>query len=180
LKKKELKKELPIIQQTYDLILWYVPLLNRLPREHKFLLGDRIASCLYDLLGELIQCRYAAEKLRRLHALNGRLDVLRYQTRLLKDPIKSQLFETREGASFLGFRILPQQVRVKTQNLRRARKRLRTLQSRYRAGDISLSKLKESLSSWIAHLDHGDTWKLREQVFAGVAFTKRSGEEFPS
>ena len=25
-------EELPIIQKTYDLILWYVPLLNRLPR----------------------------------------------------------------------------------------------------------------------------------------------------
>jgi hypothetical protein len=43
LKKRESNKELPIIQQTYDLILWYVPLLNRLPRDHKFLLGDRIA-----------------------------------------------------------------------------------------------------------------------------------------
>jgi hypothetical protein len=37
------------------------------------------------LLGELIECRYASEKLRRLQALKGRLDVLRYQTRLLKD-----------------------------------------------------------------------------------------------
>ncbi len=33
--------ELPMIQKTYDLIKWYVPILNRLPRNHKFLLGDR-------------------------------------------------------------------------------------------------------------------------------------------
>ncbi|SKB15083.1 hypothetical protein PL11201_690104 [Planktothrix sp. PCC 11201] len=25
--------ELPIIQKTYDLIKWYVPILNRLPRD---------------------------------------------------------------------------------------------------------------------------------------------------
>ena len=43
--------ELPIIQKTHDLIQWYVPILNRLPRDHKFLLGDRIVSGLYDLLG---------------------------------------------------------------------------------------------------------------------------------
>jgi len=27
--------ELPIIQRTYDLIRWYVPILNRLPRDQK-------------------------------------------------------------------------------------------------------------------------------------------------
>jgi formylglycine-generating enzyme required for sulfatase activity len=34
-------QELSIIQKTYDLIKWYVPILNRLPRNHKFMLGDR-------------------------------------------------------------------------------------------------------------------------------------------
>lgn len=49
-------QELSIIQKTYDLIKWYVPILNRLPRDHKFMLGDRIISGLYDLLdSKLIQ-----------------------------------------------------------------------------------------------------------------------------
>jgi hypothetical protein len=30
-----MKRELPIIQKTYDLVKWYVPILNKLPREHK-------------------------------------------------------------------------------------------------------------------------------------------------
>mgnify|MGYP001801642416 CR=1 FL=1 len=46
---------LPIIQKTYDLIKWYVPILSRLPREHKFTLGDRITSKLNDLLEALIR-----------------------------------------------------------------------------------------------------------------------------
>lgn len=51
-------QELPIIQKTYDLIKWYVPILNRLPRDHKFMLGDRIISGLYDLLdSKLIQTK---------------------------------------------------------------------------------------------------------------------------
>jgi hypothetical protein len=32
-------EEWPIIQKTYDFIKWYVPILDRLPRNHKFLLG---------------------------------------------------------------------------------------------------------------------------------------------
>lgn len=34
--------ELSIIQKTYDLVKWYVPILNRLPRSHKFTLGERM------------------------------------------------------------------------------------------------------------------------------------------
>lgn len=76
---------LPIIQKTYDLIKWYVPILNRLPRDHKFMLGDRIIAGLYDLLEGLIRARYAKEKLMQLSELNTQLDILRYQTRLLLD-----------------------------------------------------------------------------------------------
>lgn len=77
--------DLPIIQKTYDLIKWYVPILTRLPREHKFMLGDRIIARLYDLLEGLIQARYAQEKLPKLRNLNTQLDILRHQTRLLLD-----------------------------------------------------------------------------------------------
>jgi hypothetical protein len=76
---------LPIVQKTYDLIKWYIPILNRLPRDHKFGLGDRIAAGLYDLLENLITARYADEKLLLLKSINSKLDVLRHQTRLLFD-----------------------------------------------------------------------------------------------
>lgn len=77
--------ELPIIQKTYDLIKWYVPILNRLPRDHRFQLGDRIVSGLYELLESLIIVRYQRDKVAQLQAINSKLDVLRYQTRLLVD-----------------------------------------------------------------------------------------------
>ncbi len=79
-------KELPIIQKTYDLIKWYIPILNRLPRNHRLALGDRTIDNLYDLLEGLIRTRYARnDKLARLQSLNTQLDILRYQTRLLYD-----------------------------------------------------------------------------------------------
>ncbi len=77
--------DLPIIQKTYDLIKWYVPILNRLPRQHKFALGDRMVAGLYDLLEGLILARYAQEKITQLQLLNAKLDILRHQNRLLFD-----------------------------------------------------------------------------------------------
>jgi len=67
------------------LIKWYVPILNRLPRDHKFALGNRIIIGLYEFLEALIIARYAKEKLSQLEPLNGQLDILRFQTRLLFD-----------------------------------------------------------------------------------------------
>ncbi|MBE7385778.1 MAG: diversity-generating retroelement protein Avd [Leptolyngbya sp. SIO1E4] len=77
--------DLPIIQKTYDLIKWYIPILNKLPKEHKFTLGDRITNRLYDLLEGLIQARYTRQKLPQLYELNLQLELLRHQTRLLLD-----------------------------------------------------------------------------------------------
>jgi hypothetical protein len=75
--------ELPIIQKTYDLIEWYIPHLNKLHRDFKFSLGDRITSGLYDLLEGLLRARFAQNKRELLIELNNSLDILRYQTRLL-------------------------------------------------------------------------------------------------
>ncbi|MEB3266277.1 MAG: four helix bundle protein [Cyanobacteriota bacterium] len=65
--------ELPIIQATMDLIQWFVPLLNRLPHDHRFALGDRLVQGLYDLLEGLVAARYATAKLDHLEPLNARL-----------------------------------------------------------------------------------------------------------
>ena len=78
-------EELSIIQKTYDLIVWFVPILNRLPRDHKFMIGDRIISGLYDLQEHLIDAQYAKVKVDKLQALNPKLSILRRQIRLLLD-----------------------------------------------------------------------------------------------
>ena len=67
--------DLPIIQKTYDLIKWYVPILHRLPRDYRFTLGDRMIAELYGLLEALIQARYAREKLTQLRQVNAKLDI---------------------------------------------------------------------------------------------------------
>jgi hypothetical protein len=87
--------ELPIIQKTYDLIMWYIPIINRLPRDHKFTLGDRMITGMYELLEALITAQYTKQKLARLEALNPKLMILRHQTRMLLDfgLIRKQRYE---------------------------------------------------------------------------------------
>jgi hypothetical protein len=77
--------ELSVIQKTYDLIKWYIPILNRLPRDHKFVLGEHIGNNLYALLEGLTQAKFAQKKLPLLDTANCQIDILRHQTRLLHD-----------------------------------------------------------------------------------------------
>ncbi len=77
--------EIAIIQRMYDFIQWYVPLLNRLPRDHRYTLGERMIKELYELLETMIQAKYTRKKLGMLYGMNIKLEILRYQTRMLLD-----------------------------------------------------------------------------------------------
>jgi len=102
--------------------------------------------------------------------------------RLKIHPVKSQIFDTKHGANFLGFRIFLDRIRVRTENLHRARRRLRRMQADYAAGKIGYQEILQSLQSWIAHLEHGDTWQLRENIFASLVFTRgaNTGQALPA
>ena len=88
--------------------------------------------------------------------------------RLKIHPIKSQLFQTRYGASFVGFRVFSDRIRVRNHNLQTGRKRLQRLQADYTEGKISEAEVTQSLQSWNAHLAHGDTWRLRQHIFGNL------------
>ncbi len=80
-----MKKDLPIINKTYELVKWYIPILNKLPKNHKFGIADRIVNRLYDLLEALSEARYDNDKLEKLKRLNAKVDILRIFTWLLFD-----------------------------------------------------------------------------------------------
>ena len=92
--------------------------------------------------------------------------------RLKVHPIKSQLSATRIGVNFVGFRIFPALIRVRSTNLRRARQRLRRLQAAYAKNQVDVQQLIQSIQSWEAHLKHADSWRLRQAIFTNLVFTK--------
>ena len=78
-------QELVVITRAYDLVLWSCHHTSRFPRNHRFVLGERIERNLYDLLETLIQARYTRERQALLGQANLTLEVLRFQMRLAKD-----------------------------------------------------------------------------------------------
>ena len=52
----------PIIVKTYNLTHWYIEKLSRLPKNHRFTLGEKIQNTLLDLLMLLSDAIYSKEK----------------------------------------------------------------------------------------------------------------------
>ena len=100
-----------------------------------------------------------------LQDCRDRLEAYLATLRLKIHPIKSQLFETRYGANFVGFRVLENQIRVRGHNLRQGRKRLREMAIAHGTGQLTIDEIGQRLQSWNAHLEHGDTWQLRRSIF---------------
>src|SRR3954452_13281975 len=78
-------EDLVVITKTYDLILWSCHHTGKFPRNHRFVLGERIERNLYDLLELLIRSKYTRNSQELLHQANLLLEILRFQMRLAKD-----------------------------------------------------------------------------------------------
>jgi hypothetical protein len=97
-----MKHELPVIERTYDLVKWFMGHLAKFPRSHRYSLGQRIESRLYDVLEQLIRAKYAERgaKVPHLASVNLDLEVLRFLSRLAHElaffPHKAHEYAARE------------------------------------------------------------------------------------
>ncbi|NJR68640.1 MAG: RNA-directed DNA polymerase [Synechococcales cyanobacterium CRU_2_2] len=107
-----------------------------------------------------------------LQAARPKIEAHLSQLRLKIHPIKSQIVETRHGANFVGYRVFPNHIRIRSSNLRRARQHHRQLQAGYQAGTSDVQSIGQSLRSWAAHLNHADTWRLQQQIFSQLVFSQ--------
>jgi hypothetical protein len=74
-----------VVTQAYDLALWLLPKVERLPRSYRFTLGLRMTDAALDLLTLLVEAAYRKNKTATLDAASNKVNLLRYLVRLSKD-----------------------------------------------------------------------------------------------
>ncbi len=74
--------DLIVITRAYDLCREMTQRVRKLPRDLKFVLGDRMLGTTYDVLDQLIEARYSRDRMPRLRQANLLLERLRFQVRL--------------------------------------------------------------------------------------------------
>jgi retron-type reverse transcriptase len=94
--------------------------------------------------------------------------------RLTLHPTKCQIFPATQGTDFLGFRVFPTHRRLTKRSVKRFHRRIRQLQRAFLLGLISVAEIRARINAWIGHVEHGDTWRLRERLFREAVFSHGS------
>jgi len=82
---------------------------------------------------------------------------------------KSQIYNTRNGIKFLGFRLYKDHRRLASDNVRRFKKRLKKFGYLLGSGQVKKSKVRDSVRCWAAHSSYADTGGLRLNIFNALA-----------
>jgi hypothetical protein len=78
-------KELKVVADFYDFMLWLVHHVEKFPRHHRYSLGRDIEGRLQTILALLLRAKYSKGKAAFLTDANIELEILRFQLRLATD-----------------------------------------------------------------------------------------------
>lgn len=59
-------------------------------------------------------------------------------------------------------------------SIQRIRRNLKRLADYYRQGLVSLTRVQQGITSWIAHAQHAQTWGLRQKLLGELTFTRET------
>ncbi len=113
---------------------------------------------------------FAADKA-TLHLWRAELIAFLQTLRLTLHEHQAQVFPTRCGVDFLGWRVFPYYLRLRRENVRYAVKRLQQQQEAIARGELAPEALTASVQAWLAHAAHGNTYQLRRRVLRRFTFT---------
>lgn len=87
---------------------------------------------------------------------------------------KGGVIKTNSPVPFLGFILHGDRRRIGQQAVRRVQRRLSLLSERVEAGTLPLSDFSQSLQSWIAHANHGQTIGVRKAILSKINLSLNS------
>ena len=85
---------------------------------------------------------------------------------------KSRIFRVDEGVDFLGYRIYQDYMKVRKSIVKRYRHKLNKMVKEYSKRKLSLEDVNSSIQSWIGHVKHAASFRLREEIFSGAVFSR--------
>ncbi len=105
---------------------------------------------------------------RELQLVRKEVEKFLQKYRLLLHSGKSRIYQVREGIAFLGHRVFADFRLIKTENVRRFRKRVRRHLKAYWSGTMSLQDFNKRVISWFAHAEFSNTYRLRRKIYKEI------------
>lgn len=105
--------------------------------------------------------------------------LLENRLRLELNPKSTMIGNSKDGIEFVGYKVFADHVRIKTQSIKRMKRRLKAMQVMYREGRASLRDVTQRIRSWLGHTKHADARRVVEKVLAGAVFSRACDDELP-
>jgi len=86
---------------------------------------------------------------------------------------KSQIYKTKNGIKFLGFRIFRNHRRLTSDNVRRFRKRLKRFTYLFENDKIKADEICDSVRCWAAHSKYANSFNLRNRIWQDVSYRNK-------
>jgi RNA-directed DNA polymerase len=101
-----------------------------------------------------------------LHHWRQQIIVFLASFRLTLHENEAAVFPVNTGIPFLGWRIYPSHRRLKRRNGVAFQRRFASMRSKLASGKLTDAQMKASIQSWVAHVSHGNTWRLRRSLLS--------------
>jgi retron-type reverse transcriptase len=103
-----------------------------------------------------------------LHQWRDEIIAFLHSLRLTIHENRAQPCPVEQGIPFLGFTVYPDHRRLKRSKGMSYRRYLKTMWRRYQAGEITREQGRASVMAWLGHVQHGDTFGLRQKLFREI------------
>ena len=139
--------------------------LDELDRYIKHELRER---CYLRYMDDVLFFGSSRECLKQLGALieqfvEGKLKLKLHRERAVVRPFYS-------GIPFLGFRLFRYRRKVLPATVNRFNRRLNSLSSAYRRGEITLEKITNSVECWVSFMSYANTWHIRKEILGRYCY----------
>lgn len=146
--------------------------LNEIDQYVKRFLGVRYYTRYMDDMIAVVDGKKAAQALKAAMCL-----FLRDQLNLVENPKKSQIFPLAQGVNAYGYKIWTTHRLVRDQSKRAVKRRIKAMDRKLAAGEIEQHAVQQSVSSWIGHARHSNSFNLAKKVFEPYPYVKVEGDE---
>jgi len=104
----------------------------------------------------------------QLHGYLEQIDLFLAESLKLKTNSKTQVFPISRKAGraldFLGYRIYQSHRLLRKSSVKRIKSKLKKFHRDYKEGKVEQEEIKQSITSWVAHASHADTFGLRANL----------------
>ncbi|MEM9887845.1 MAG: RNA-directed DNA polymerase [Bacteroidota bacterium] len=138
------------------------------------LLGNYYLNAFDHFVKEQLQCKYylryvddfviLEDDKQQLLNIKSKIAGFLANYRLILHPNKSRVYPTKDGLTFLGHRVFPAFRLLKSENIRRFRKRTRRNIKAFHKGEINRLEFYQRTQAWFAHAAFSNTERLRKKI----------------